>query len=80
MFNIVFSLIIALSSGFMWGVVNFSSFGILIGYWGYHLFKEQEYYLYHNLGLSKRKLVIRVWITNILIAIPVLLLTYIIKS
>ncbi|WP_299716440.1 hypothetical protein [uncultured Tenacibaculum sp.] len=78
--NLVFSIILIISSGAFWATVNFSSLGILIGFWGYHLFKEQEYYMYYNLGFTKRKLLLLVWITNMLISVPILGLIFLFQS
>jgi len=68
MFNLPFSLIIGLISGVLWGVVIFSSFGILIGYLGYQIFKENEYYVYYNLGFTKTNLLKKVWLLNLTIS------------
>jgi hypothetical protein len=77
MFNIPFSLLIGLTLGVYWSIITFSSFGILIGYLGFELFKENEYYSYYNLGFTKSNLLKKVWLLNISIS-SVLFLIYII--
>jgi len=68
MFNVPFSLIFGLIFGFLWSVVIFSSFGVLIGYLGYQTFKENEYYIYYNLGFTKTNLIKKVWFLNLIIS------------
>jgi hypothetical protein len=77
MFNIPFSLLIGLTLGVYWSIITFSSFGILIGYLGFEVFKENEYYSYYNLGFTKSNLLKKVWLLNISIS-SVLFLIYII--
>lgn len=77
MFNVPFSLIFALTLGVLWSVVIFSSFGILIGYLGYQILKENEYYTYYNLGFTKTNLLKKVWLINLTIS-SFIFLTYII--
>lgn len=77
MFNVPFSLIIGLLSGILWSVVLFSSFGVLIGYLGYQIFKKNEYYAYYNLGFTKTNLLKKVWLLNLTIS-TLIFLTFII--
>jgi len=79
MFNIPFSLIIGLISGILWSVVIFSSFGVLIGYLGFQIFKKNEYYVYYNLGFTKSKLIKKVWFLNLIIS-SLIFLIYIITK
>jgi len=79
MFNIPFSLIIGLISGILWSVVIFSSFGVLIGYLGFQIFKKNEYYVYHNLGFTKSKLIKKVWFLNLTISFLIFLIYIIIR-
>lgn len=68
MFNVPFSLVFAFTSGILWSIVVFSSFGIFIGYLGYQTFKKNEYYAYYNLGYTKANLLIIVWLINVFIS------------
>ncbi len=79
MFNVPFCLIFGLISGILWSVVIFSSFGILIGYLGYHTFKKNEYYAYYNLGFKKTDLLKKVWLLNTSISILIFLIYLIIR-
>lgn len=68
MFNVAYSLIFAFTSGILWSIIIFSSFGIFIGYLGYQTFKKNEYYAYYNLGFTKTDLLKRVWLINMVIS------------
>ena len=73
-FNIVFSLTIGFVLDFFWSFILFCSFGILVGYLGFQLFKRQEYYTYYNLGYTKSLLLKKVWFLNFVISIPLFLI------
>ncbi len=77
MFNIGFCAFVILLSGFFWGVVMFSTIGIIIGRYGFKTFKNDEYYLYHNLGLSKTSLLYKVFLMNLCISLPLMFLNLI---
>jgi len=50
----------------------FGVFGTLIGLIGYNQFHKEEYYTYHNLGFTKKKLITTAWIFNLLLSIPLM--------
>jgi hypothetical protein len=79
MFNIPFSFVIGLTFDFFWGIITFSSFGILIGYIGFDFFKENEYYSYYNLGFTKSNLLKKVWLLNLSISVIMFLIYIIIR-
>lgn len=56
-----------------WGIFMFCTLGILVGRFAFKNFKENEYNLYFNLGLSKRKLLKIVFVLNVILAIPFLI-------
>lgn len=74
LFNLLFSVLSAIYFGLLNGLLIFLSFGMFIGYLGYHNFRKNEYYLYYNLGFSKRFLLKKVWIYNLLIVAPIILI------
>ncbi|GGX30161.1 hypothetical protein GCM10007384_34080 [Aquimarina muelleri] len=78
-FNIPFSLIIGLISGLLWSIIIFSSLGIVIGYLGYKTFKNNQYYVYYNLGLTKTSLLKKVWLLNMIISFLLFLIYIIIR-
>mgnify|MGYP006188511053 CR=1 FL=1 len=75
-YNLVFSVISGIYFGITSGLLIFLSFGMFIGYLGYRFFRSNEYYLYYNLGFTKKFLIKKVWICNIVFAGPVLLLIF----
>ncbi len=79
MFTLPFSLFFGFTSGIFWSLIIFSSFGILIGYIGFGAFKKNEYFGYHNLGLTKMNLIKKVWTINTSISFLVLLIYIIIN-
>lgn len=74
MINIPSSLVFLFFYNLAWALVVFCSFGIFLGLIFFRNFKKNEYYLYHNLGFTKMKLIKGVFIVNFMIALPILLL------
>lgn len=68
MFNLAFCVLVALVIGVKWAIVFFATFGLLIGYIGFNVFKKQEYYAYYNLGLTKRALLLSTFLCNVIVA------------
>lgn len=75
-YNLVFSVISGIYFGVISGLIIFLSFGMFIGYLGYNYFRKNEYYLYYNLGFTKKFLLKKVWICNLIFGIPVLLILF----
>ncbi|MGI0105075.1 hypothetical protein [Salinimicrobium sp. TIG7-5_MAKvit] len=75
-FNLIFSVISGIYFGAVSGTLIFLSFGMLIGYLGYETFRKNEYYLYYNLGFSKRFLLKKVWICNLIFVTPLLIILF----
>lgn len=73
-FNVVFSVIGGIYFGAFTGLLTFCSFGMLIGYLGFDFFRKNEYYLYHNLGFSKRYLLKKVFLWNLIMSVPLILI------
>ncbi len=73
-FNLLFSVISGIYFGVVNGIFIFLSFGMLIGYLGFNYFRKSEYYLYYNLGFSKKFLIKKVWICNLIFAVPFLII------
>ena len=74
LFNVVFSVLSGIYFGIFSGLLIFCSFGMLIGYLGYSFFRKNEYYLYHNLGFSKKYLLKKVFLWNLLFALPLMII------
>lgn len=78
LFNIAFCLVIGTFVGFFWSIITFSSFGVFFGLFGFKTFKNNEYYTYYNIGLTKTYLLKRVLMLNLCISILVFLIYLII--
>ena len=76
LFNVIFSIINGVYFGIFGGLAVFLSFGMLIGYLGFGFFRQNEYYLYYNLGFTKIYLLKKVWLFNLIFASPVLILYF----
>jgi len=73
--NITFSIFIMyLLDNRYWGIFMFCTLGILVGRFAFKHFKENEYILYFNLGLSKKKLLKIVFVLNLILSIPFLII------
>jgi hypothetical protein len=68
LYNSIFCLIISLISGFLWGLLMFMTIGIIVGFFGFRTFKENEYFAYYNLGLTKKDLIKNTFLMNSLIS------------
>ena len=73
-FNLAFSVLSGIFFGIFSGLLIFCSFGMLIGHLGFNYFRKNEYYLYHNLGFSKRHLLKKVFLYNLLLSLPLFLI------
>ena len=76
LFNAVFSVISGIYFGVFSSLLIFLSFGMLIGYLGYGFFRQNEYYLYYNLGFSKAYLLKKVWLVNLFFAGPLIIILF----
>lgn len=76
-FNLIFSAIIGVISGFPWFLVSFCSIGIFMGLLGFQYFKKNEYYMYYNLGFTRATLLLYTFGINILIALLLLVFSII---
>lgn len=76
LYNVVFSVISGVYFGIFSGLMIFCSFGMFIGYLGFNFFRKNEYYLYHNLGFSKKYLLKKVFLLNLLLVLPFMLILF----
>ena len=75
--NLPVSILVGIVSTVKWMPLSFCSFGLAIGLLGYSTFFEKQYYFYHNLGYTRRRLAAMVFAFNAILAVPVLLIIYI---
>ena len=80
-YNLAFALLLylLLQLSLVYCLLSLISIGVCIGYLGFQYFKKDEYYFYYNLGFTKKKLLQWVWIMNIIIIGPIILVYYLAK-
>ena len=76
-YNLIFSLAVAIFHSWLWAFIVFGSYGIVIGLLAFGFLKNNEYYLYYNLGLTKRKLATSVLLINLMITAPIFIFVFI---
>jgi len=76
LYNIAFSVLCFLIVSPLAGIVSLPTFGLAIGLFCYKQFHGHQYYFYYNLGITKRRLIIKSLIINTIIVLPVLLIMY----
>lgn len=65
----------SISSGIIITLLIFGVIGTGLGALAFNYFQKQQYYMYHNLGFTKRFLILQTWIINFVIAIALSILT-----
>ncbi len=55
-------------------IISFGTFGMLVALFCFQSFQSNQYYFYFNLGLSKSKMISRVWIINLILSLLILLI------
>ncbi len=58
----------------------FTTLGIFIGFLVFELLKKEEYYFYYNSGITKWKLFKAVFLINLIIGAPIVLIFLLITS
>lgn len=54
----------SLSGGFLNVLLLFGVFGTGLGALAFTYFQKNQYYLYHNLGFTKKELIVKTWLVN----------------
>ncbi len=75
LYNLGASVIVSLYTSILWGLFTFCTLGVGIGWLCFQYFKKNEYYFYYNLGWTKWRLISFVVVINMVIAIPILLIS-----
>jgi hypothetical protein len=71
--NLVFSAIMALfTQNIYWFPILFSTFGIGVGILYFNYYFKNQYYFYHNLGYTRKKLALNTLFINLPISVVVL--------
>jgi len=69
-FNFIASLILSVASGLSYFPIFFCTFGLAIGIFMYGFYFKQQYYFYYNLGFTRAKLIRMVFVTNLILLAP----------
>src|SRR5687768_6238357 len=68
-FNLCFSLLVSLGSySPLWFPVTFCTAGFIFSLFAFGYYYKPQYYFYHNLGYTKKKLAIMTFVANISIS------------
>jgi hypothetical protein len=73
-FIAAFALVGIIALGALWGFVVFCSLGLWFGFFGFSNFRKDDYYFYHNLGLTRWHLIKSSFIINLIVGLPVFIL------
>ncbi|WP_035335135.1 hypothetical protein [Dokdonia sp. PRO95] len=57
-----------ISVGIITTIIIFGVFGTGLGVLAFAYFQKQQYYMYYNLGFTKRYLILRAWAVNFVLA------------
>ncbi len=52
-------------------IIIFGVFGTGLGVLAFNYFQKQQYYMYHNLGFTKKELILKTWAVNFVIGIVI---------
>lgn len=63
-FNLGLSLLVAFVKSPAEGILLFVTGGMLLSLVAYEYFHSHQYYLYHNLGLTRTRLILKAWLLN----------------
>jgi len=75
-FVLATGLILMAFCGIFLGYMLYITFGLAMGFAGFNSFKKDEYYLYYNLGISKKKLAKISFAINAILGIPICLIIF----
>jgi hypothetical protein len=75
LYIVAFTILSKIVFGNLTAVLIFITIGIFIGFLAFYLLKKQEFYFYYNLGLTKWKLFKAVFLINLLIGTPIVIIT-----
>ena len=67
-YNLGISILLALLSDTLNGIICFSTGGMLLALLSFKYFQNNQYYLYYNLGFTKTSLILKTWLINFAIA------------
>lgn len=75
-FSLAFCIVLIPLAGILPSIITFGVLGTPLGLLGYNQFHKNEYFTYYNLGFTKRQLILKTWLFNIILMAPLFLLYY----
>lgn len=79
-FIVAFAILSMLYVGLLWGFVLFATVGLLVGFFGFRTFYNDQFYFYFNLGLTKWQLYRASFVINLFVGIPLFIIMILIVS
>ncbi|MAZ28567.1 MAG: hypothetical protein CL868_16020 [Cytophagaceae bacterium] len=73
-FALAFCTLLVPLMGVLQGILVFGIFGTPLGLIGFYQFHKSEFFTYYNLGHTKRELILKTWMFNLILMIPLFLL------
>jgi hypothetical protein len=74
LYIVAFTLLSKIVFGNLTAVLIFITIGVFIGFLAFYLLKKQEFYFYHNLGFTKWKLFKVVFLINLFVGTPIVII------
>jgi len=79
-FVLVFTVVSKILFGSLSAIIIFLTLGIGIGFLAFSLIKKKEFYFYYNLGITKWKLFKSVFLINLIVGTPLLIIFFLTLS
>tara|TARA_R110002072_G_scaffold23949_2_gene81977 strand:+ start:90597 stop:90908 length:312 start_codon:yes stop_codon:yes gene_type:complete len=79
-FILVFTLLSKIIFGNISAMVVFLLVGVVIGFLAFSLLKKEQFYFYYNLGITKWKLFKTVFVINLIVGSPIVIVLLILSS
>ena len=80
LYILIFTFISMALFGMVAAFLIFITIGIFIGFLVFELLKKEQYYFYYNLGISKWELFKAVFLINLIIGTPIVLILLLIST
>jgi len=79
-FIFAFTMLSKIIFGSITALLMFLTLGIFIGFLAFYLLKKDQFYFYYNLGITKLKLLKVVFLINLIIGTPIIILVLLLTS
>lgn len=69
LFNLIATVLFTMVASLYWLPILFCTFGLAAGLFAFEFFYKNQYYFYHNLGFTRKKLAVMTFSINAVIAL-----------